>query len=134
MANADGQQMGTTARRRAWENFHCKFVEMNKEVNVRHPSGSSRARTLWKIRDAKDRGDECHDQTGEQEIVNRDAVREELWDKHLQNPTLAFDEALRRVAVLDDTQPDPAHDWTTTQLRHKAHHQQKHFLFPCRTR
>ena len=26
-----------------WENLYYKFVEMNKEVNVRHPSGSSRA-------------------------------------------------------------------------------------------
>ena len=27
-----------------WENFYCKFVEMNKEDNVRHPSGSSKPR------------------------------------------------------------------------------------------
>ena len=30
---------------------------MNKEVNVRKPSGSSRAKTLWKVRDAFYRGD-----------------------------------------------------------------------------
>ena len=36
-----------------WERLYCKFVEMSKEVDVTHPSGSSRAKTLWKVRDAK---------------------------------------------------------------------------------
>ena len=36
-----------------WENLNYLFVEMNKEVNVRNPSGISRAKTLWKVRDAK---------------------------------------------------------------------------------
>ena len=30
-----------------WENLYHKVVAMNKEVNVRHPSGSSRPKTLW---------------------------------------------------------------------------------------
>ena len=45
-----------------WENLCGKFVEMNKEVNVRNPTGSSRA-TLWKMRGAKDRGATCCDQS-----------------------------------------------------------------------
>ena len=39
------------------ENLQHKLVEMNKEVHVRNPGGSSRAKTLWKLRDAEDRGD-----------------------------------------------------------------------------
>ena len=42
--------------------MHCKFVEMNKAVNVRHPSGNSRAKTVWKERDAKEGGDTYFDQ------------------------------------------------------------------------
>ena len=58
-----------------WENLYHKFVEMKEgSRNVRHHSRSSRAKTLWKIRDAKERGDEYHDQTSEQKIVNRVAV------------------------------------------------------------
>ena len=38
-----------------WETLQYKFVEMNKEVDIRNPSGSSRAKTLWKMRDAKRR-------------------------------------------------------------------------------
>ena len=29
-----------------WENLYCKFVEMNKEINIRSPGGSSRAKML----------------------------------------------------------------------------------------
>ena len=55
-----------------WENLCYKFVEMNNEVNVR------RAKTHWKIRDARERGDAHCDQTSEQHIVNRDAFRDDL--------------------------------------------------------
>ena len=68
---------------------------MNKAGNHRHPSGTSRVKTLWKAREAKEKGGAHHDQTSEQQIVRW--LVEELWDKHLLHPTLALDEALRRV-------------------------------------
>ena len=86
----------------AWETLCCKFVDINKAVNVRHPSGNSRVKTLWTARDAKERGDAYCDQTSDQSIVNRDAVRQELWNERPKHPALALDEALRRVAVWDD--------------------------------
>ena len=46
-----------------WENLHDKFVGLNMEVSGRNPIGSSRAKTLWKVRDAKERGDTYHDQS-----------------------------------------------------------------------
>ena len=49
------------------------------------------------MRDANDRGNASYDQTSEQKIVSRDAVRQALWNKHLQSPALALTEALRRV-------------------------------------
>ena len=54
------------------------------------------------MRDAKERCDAYCDQPSEQKISNLVAVREELWNKHLQNPALALTEALRRVEVWDD--------------------------------
>ena len=44
---------------------------------------AAKAEALWKMRDARV-SDAKHDQTSEQEIVNRDAVRQELWNKHLR--------------------------------------------------
>ena len=64
--------------------------------------GSSKAKMLWKMRDAKDRGDAYYGQIGDQKIVHPDVVRQELWDKHLQNPSLALAEALRKVEVWKD--------------------------------
>ena len=54
------------------------------------------------MRDAKKSCDAKFDQTREQKIVNRETVRQELWDRHLLNPALAITEALRRVDVCDD--------------------------------
>ena len=55
---------------------------------------------MWKVRDAKERSDACYDQTCAQKVVNRDAVRQELCDKHLQSP-LALDEAVRRIGGME---------------------------------
>ena len=48
---ASGERHGRTCATSSWE--------MNKEVKVGHPSGSCRAKTLWKMggRGAKERGD-----------------------------------------------------------------------------
>ena len=39
--------------------------------------------------EAKAKGYAFYDQTSEQQIVSLEAVRQALWDKHLQNPTMA---------------------------------------------
>ena len=54
---------------------------MNKAVNIRHPSGKSRA-NLWKVRDAKERGDAYCGGARERQIVNRDAVRQVLAESN----------------------------------------------------
>ena len=64
---------------------------MTTAVNVRHPSGTSRAKILWKVRDARGRGDAYH----EPKIVNREA----FGRNSATDPALALDEALRRVEV-----------------------------------
>ena len=66
-----------------WENLYYKFVEMNKEVDLCNPSGSSRAKTLWKKTDAKERYDAHDDQTYASPnlgLVGDAAEREELED------------------------------------------------------
>ena len=98
------------------ENLYYKlFVEMNKEVNVRHPSGNRRAMTFWKVRDARERGDEYFEQVSEQTILK--LIRKESLDKHLQHQALALTEALRRVdvkgiALAHRRQEDAGVKWT----------------------
>ena len=76
-----------------WENLYCKFVEMNNQVNVRHPSGS-RATTLWKMRDAKVSCDAYCDQTSATKPECKEGVREELRIAHFRSPTFALSDAL----------------------------------------
>ena len=70
------------------EKLYCKFVDMSKAVNVRHPSGNNRAKPVVESERSQGEGDAYYDQTSEQHIVSRHAVRQALWNKHLKNPTL----------------------------------------------
>ena len=73
-----------------WENVCYKLVEMNK--------GSQRPPSKWKQQGqgrcgrsetSKKDATEYDDQTSKQEIVNQEAIPQELWNKHLLNPALA---------------------------------------------
>ena len=74
----------------AQENLYCKFVEMNKEVNVRNPRGGSRAKTFEKVSAANDTGDTYYDQSYATIIKRREEVRQELWSAHLKSPTFTL--------------------------------------------
>ena len=71
---------------------------------VRNPSGSSKAKTLWKLRDAKDEGYTQDDRAiqVETKLARRDASRRELWNAHLEIPTCAWSQALRKVETWGD--------------------------------
>ena len=45
---------------------------------------NNRAKILWRIRDAKEKDQEFHNQTCEQKVVRGTVVRQELWDQHLE--------------------------------------------------
>ena len=74
--NLSGHQQGRRAER---ENLWYKFIEMNQEVNVRHPGGSSMAKVLGKMRNAKDRDGTRDDQTYATKIDRGEEVQQELW-------------------------------------------------------
>ena len=58
----------------------------NGAVNVRHPNGNHRANTLWKVGEAKEKGDACYDQDREERMAgtvgtNTCRIRRWLWMK-----------------------------------------------------
>ena len=72
---------------------------------------------LWKMSEARGRGDTWHDQTTEKKIEKSfNAVRQDLWNKHLQNPALALSEALWRVEVWQEAGSSTA--WMEQELGH----------------
>ena len=99
-----GQQMGRQIRTNAvcqaitkdvegteWEKLYFKFVELNKAVNVRHPSENSRTKTFWKVKETE----------GRRKTTIRPASRRSLTGKRKNNPkpwTLKV--ALRLSSVL----------------------------------
>ena len=74
---------------------------MNKEVDVRHPSGSSRGKHAVED-EGNERKDTHHDQTYAKHRESRKELRQELCGAHLRSPTLAMCEALRRVDDWED--------------------------------
>ena len=56
-------------------------------------------RTLWKLRDAKNRGDTHYDQPYATKIKRMEEIRH----AHLKSLTLALSEALRKVAMWEDS-------------------------------
>ena len=59
----------------------------------------SKAKSLWKMREAKANSDEYCDQSSQPQIESRVSVRHEMWEKHMHSPALALDEPLRRTAA-----------------------------------
>ena len=56
-----------------------------------------KARALWKMKTAKDAGEEYHDSTREESIKGRNETRLAVWKEHLKDPIVALDKALKCV-------------------------------------
>ena len=39
-----------------WKVMYIKYVEMHKAVNIKKPGGNKKAKTLWTLKEAKDKG------------------------------------------------------------------------------
>ena len=81
------------------ERMSYKYIDMHQAVNIRQSSSTGKAKTLWKIREAKANGDAHYEQGSEGQIESRVAVRQALWEAHLRSQVSALEEALRRTEV-----------------------------------
>ena len=71
--------------------------EMRKAAGVRKPSESQKAKTLWKMKAARESGTDFYDTEREDNILGRNETRLELWEEHLKDPIVALDKALKCV-------------------------------------
>ena len=78
-------------------NDACK--ETNRAVGVRKPQEAQKANALWKMKAAKDAGEEYYDPEREDNILERNKTRLALWEEHLKDQTVALDKALKRVEI-----------------------------------
>ena len=70
---------------------------MSRAVGVKKPQEAQKATALWKMKAAKDAGEECYDPTREDNILGRNRTRLALWEEHLKDPIVALAKALKCV-------------------------------------
>ena len=66
-----------------------------RQLDPNKPSESQKAKVLWAVKAAKDRWDEFYDSARKEGILGRKQIRLELWEKHLKDPVIALDKALK---------------------------------------
>ena len=67
---------------------------MSRAVGVKKPQEDHKAKALWKMKAAKDAGEEYCDPEREDNILGRNKTRLALWEEHLKDPIVALDKAL----------------------------------------
>ena len=77
-----------------WGELYDAYKEMNRTVRVKKPQEAQKVKVLWKMKAAKDAGEEYNDPQG------RNETRLALWDEHLKDPIVALDKALKCVEIL----------------------------------
>ena len=76
-------------RRRA-----IRWLQRNEQ-----PQEAQKAKALWKVKAAKDAGEEYYDPTRDDNIWRRNETRLALWEEHLKDPIVALDKALKCVEM-----------------------------------
>ena len=80
---------------RDWVQLHEHCKEMSRAARVGKPSVNQNARALWKMKAAKNRGEDFCDFEREDNILGRNKTRLELWEEHLTDPFVVLDKALK---------------------------------------
>ena len=73
------------------------YKEMSRAVGVKKPQEVQKAKALWKMKAAKDAGEEYYDPMREEGIKGRNETRLAPWEEHLKDPIVALDTALKCV-------------------------------------
>ena len=77
-----------------WEDMYDSYMAMSRAVGVKKPQEAQKAKALWKMKAAKEAGEEYYDPTREDNILRRNKTRLARWEEHLKDPIVALDKAL----------------------------------------
>ena len=64
---------------------------------VKKPNESQKARALWRMKAARDSGEEFYDPERKDNSLGRNETRLEPWEEHVKNPIVALDKAFKWV-------------------------------------
>ena len=79
------------------EKLYDNYKEVRRAAGVKKSNESQKAKALWKMKAARDGGDDFYDPERKDNILGRSKTRLELWEEHLKDPTVALDKALKCV-------------------------------------
>ena len=71
--------------------------EMSRAVGVKKLQEAQKAKAFWKMKAAKEAGEEYYDPEREDNILGRNKTRCALWEEHTKDPIVALDNALKCV-------------------------------------
>ena len=71
--------------------------EMSRAVGVKKPQEAQKAKALWKMKAAKEAGEEYYDSTRKDNILGRNETRLALWREHLKDPIIPLEKAVKCV-------------------------------------
>ena len=77
--------------------MYVAYKDMSRAVGVKKPQEAQNAKALWKMKAAKEAGEEYYDPKREDNILGRSKTRLALWEEHLKDPIGALEKALKRV-------------------------------------
>ena len=66
-------------------------------MGVKKPQEAQKAQVLWKMKAAKDAGEDCFDPTRREDSIKGETRILALWEEHLKDPIVALDKALKCV-------------------------------------
>ena len=67
------------------------YKEMSRAVGAKKPQEAQRAKALWAMKAAKDRGDKFYDPARKDNMLRTNKTRLEVWEEHLKDPIVALD-------------------------------------------
>ena len=67
---------------------------MSTTTGARKPSESQKAKALWAMKAAWDRGEDNYDRARKDDLLGRTKTRLDLWEEHLKDPMVALAKAL----------------------------------------
>ncbi len=80
-----------------WEDLYERHNVLSEAAGVRKPNESKKAKAFWKMKAAKDSGDDFYHPERKDNVLGISGTRLELWEEHLKDPIVALDNALKCV-------------------------------------
>ena len=87
------------SKEKTGKNMYFSYKEMSRIVGVKKPQEAQKAKALWKMKAAKDAGEEYYDPGRKDNILRRNETRFALGEEHLRDPIVALDKALKCVEL-----------------------------------